>query len=115
VLRIFHPYPGTESYQHCLDNHYILDENAESYFQPISSLETPSLAKGQAEYYFRIFRVAVQFPALLPVASLMAKIKVARHTTIYDASFSIVFSVFEFLRKRLPARLKNPLFRILKI
>jgi anaerobic magnesium-protoporphyrin IX monomethyl ester cyclase len=114
-VSIFRPYPGTELYDHCVENNYLHDIKIESYFEPISSLEMPSISKDKIEYYYRIFRTAVYFPKLLPFVSLLAKIKMSRTYTLYDMAFNIAYTTFRFVRKSLPIWLKKPLFKFLKL
>ncbi|MBN2354826.1 radical SAM protein [candidate division KSB1 bacterium] len=114
-VSMFRPYPGTKLYDICKEKGYLSREETPSYFEPISTLSLPTIKKEKVEYYFRIFRIAVLYPRLTPLAGMMAKVKISAKTTLYDVFFKSALTLFFFLRKRLPERIKKPLFRILKV
>ena len=114
-VSIFRPYPGTELYDHCVENNYLRDIKVESYFEPVSILEMPSISKDKIEYYYRIFRAAVHFPKLLPIVKLLARIKISKTYTLYDLAFNTAYLLFRFMQKSLPPWIKEPVFKFFKL
>jgi len=114
-VSIFHPYPGTELYDLCSAENYFTMAKSESYFQPISSVDLPTISKKKIEYHFRIFRTAVMYPSLLPLIKPLARLRISRNTTLYDALFQTAMTLSIWTRKNLPRWVKDPVFRLLKI
>ncbi len=114
-ISIFHPYPGTELYDQCVENGYLNEKTIESYFEPIASLTLPTISKAQVEYNFRIFRAAVMYPKLLPFVKILARIKIGRKKTLYDVGFQFAYRLFYMLQKRTPSFIREPLFKRLKV
>jgi len=114
-VSIFHPYPGTELYDQCIENGYLTENVTESYFEPVASLSLPTISKDQIEYYFRIFRTAVMYPKFLPLVKVLARIKIGRQKTLYDVGFQFAYRLFYVLQKLIPAFIREPLFKLLKV
>lgn len=114
-VSIFRPYPGTELYDLCKEKGYLLDLEIDSYFQPIASVDLPTISKQKIEYWFRLFRPAVNYPRFLFVFKLLARIKLAKQKTLYDCLFDIVYAGFRFIQKNIPRSIKEPLFKILRL
>jgi radical SAM superfamily enzyme YgiQ (UPF0313 family) len=114
-VSIFHAYPGTDLYDLCAKNHYLTDMVTESYFAPVSSLALPTISRKKVEYYYRIFRTAVLYPKLLPIAKILSRVPVRKNKTLYDLGFSLAYSVFNMMRKNVPASIRKLLFRWLKL
>lgn len=113
-ISIFRPYPGTELYDFCHREGYIRDVSIESYFQPVSTVDLPSMSKKKIEYWYRLFRPAVYFPWFLPLFKILIRIKVGKDKTIYDAMFNFAYALFRFVQRRVPRWLKEPLLRLMK-
>jgi anaerobic magnesium-protoporphyrin IX monomethyl ester cyclase len=114
-VSIFHPYPGTDLYDECLTYKYFTGKKAESYFAPVAGLELPTISKKKVEYYFRIFRTAVMYPRFLPLVKLLSRIKISKRTSLYDVGFNTAYRFFYTLQKTMPAFIREPLFRMLKV
>jgi hypothetical protein len=56
----------------------------------------------------------VVYEKFLPIVKLLAKAKLSKQTTLYDIAFRGAFMLHGFLRKHLPATIKEPLFKMLK-
>ena len=113
-VSMFRPYPGTALYDRCIDDSLVTSESTLSYFEPVSTVQLPTISKSDLEYYFRIFRVAVLFPRLRPIASVLAKCKLGKKKTLYDVLYESALHVYFLLRSKLPEWIKRPLFRIIK-
>ncbi len=113
-VSMFRPYPGTALYDYCETNDLLSSKTTSSYFEPISTVQLPTISSSELEYYFRIFRVAVTYPRLTPIASFLAKIKLGKQTRLYDVLFKTALSVYFFTRAKLPKWMKKPLFKKIK-
>jgi radical SAM superfamily enzyme YgiQ (UPF0313 family) len=114
-ISIFRPYPGTELYDLCLREGYIQDVQIESYFQPVSTIDLPTMSKEKIEYWYRLFRPAVHFPRLLPFFKVLVRIKIGKDKTVYDLVFGLAYTFFRFMQRSIPRRIKEPLFRLMKV
>lgn len=113
-VSIFRPYPGTELHDLCIRENYVKDISIESYFQPISTIELPTLSKKEIEYWYRLFRPAVYMPKLLWLFKIFAKLPLGKNKTLYDVLFEAAYGLFRFVQRRIPKRIKDPLFRFMK-
>ncbi|MBN1542072.1 radical SAM protein [candidate division KSB1 bacterium] len=113
-ISLFHPYPGTELYDQCLKAGYNVDAVNGSFYEPVAVIDTEELTKSEIEFHYRIFRIAVLFPVLLPVAKMLARIKVKKHSTLYDVAYDSMFRAAQFAQRNLPKGIRNALFRALK-
>ncbi|HOX87191.1 MAG TPA: radical SAM protein [bacterium] len=114
-VSLFHPYPGTELYDQCLAADIDVARIHGSYFAPVAAIETDKLKKKEIEFLYRTFRVAVLFPFLLPFAKFLARIKVRKHQTLYDISYTSMFRIAQFIQRHMPKRFRTALFNILKV
>ena len=113
-VSIFRPYPGTELHDLCIRENYVKDISIESYFQPISTIELPTLSKKKIEYWYRLFRPAVYMPKLLWLFKIFARLSLGKNKTLYDVLFETAYGLFRFAQRRIPKRIKDPLFRFMK-
>jgi radical SAM superfamily enzyme YgiQ (UPF0313 family) len=113
-VSMFRPYPGTALYDYCVQNDLFSSKTTSSYFEPIATVQLPTISTSELEYYFRIFRVAVTYPRLTPIASVLAKIKLGKQTRLYDILFETALSVYFFTRAKLPNWIKKPIFKKFK-
>jgi hypothetical protein len=114
-VSIFQPYPGTELYEQSIKNGYKISSVQGSFFQPIAAFDTLTLKKKQIEFYFRIFRVAVLFPALLPVAKMLARVKIGKRLTLYDVFFNTALRTVQFLQKHMNTKLRQFILKKFKV
>jgi len=114
-ISIFYPYKGTALYEYCKERGLLTDQTVDTYFEPISTLNLPSIKKREVEYYYRIFRVAVMYPKWLWLAKILAMIKIGKNTTLYDIAYLVLYQSFVLIRKTFPPAIKTRLFRLLRI
>lgn len=114
-VSIFRPYPGTDLYDLCKERGYLLNVETDSFFQPVASIDLPTISKQRIEYWFRLFRPAVNYPRFLWVFKALVRIKAGKNKTLYDCLFDIVYAGFRFVQKNIPQRIKDPLFKRLRI
>ena len=114
-ISIFYPYKGTTLYEYCKEKGMLTDQTVNTYFEPISTLQLPTIKKKEVEYYFRIFRIAVMYPKMLWIGKILAKAKIWKNTTLYDVAYLLLYRSFIFIRKYFPPALKENIFKILRI
>jgi len=114
-ISIFYPYPSTELYDLCKKNKWLTNINVNTYFEPISTINQPTISKKKIEYYYRIFRIAVMYPKFLFIAKILAKIPLSKKIMLYDVVYINFYKLFSILRSLLPIKIKNKLFDFLKI
>ena len=114
-ISIFYPYKGTTLYEYCKEKGMLTDQTVNTYFEPISTLQLPTIKKKEVEYYFRIFRIAVMYPKMLWLGKILAKAKIWKNTTLYDVAYLFLYRSFIFIRKNFPPALKEKIFKILRI
>lgn len=114
-ISIFFPYKGTTLYEYCKEKGMLTDQTVNTYFEPISTLQLPTIKKKEVEYYFRIFRIAVMYPKMLWFGQILAKAKIWKNITLYDGAYLILYRSFIFIRKNFPPVLKEKIFKILRI
>ena len=114
-ISIFYPYKGTALYEYCKERGLLTDQTVDTYFEPISTLNLPSIKKREVEYYYRIFRVAVMYPKWLWLVKILAGIKLWKNTTLYDIAYLVLYQSFVLIRKTFPPAIKTKLFRLLRI
>ncbi len=113
-VSMFRPYPGTELYDQCRKYGYLTSKATSSFFEPVSTVQLPTITRKELEFYFRIFRIAALYPRLTPLAALLAKCQLGPRLNLYDFFFKSALSIFFFLRSKMPKSIKNPIFRLLK-
>ena len=114
-VSIFYPYKGTTLYEYCKEKGMLTDQTVNTYFEPISTLQLPTIKKKEVEYYFRIFRIAVMYPKMLWLGQILAKAKIWKNMTLYDGAYILLYRSFIFIRKNFPPVLKEKIFKILRI
>ena len=114
-ISIFYPYPRTELYDLCKKNNWLTNIKINTYFEPISTLNQPTISKEKIEYYYRIFRIAVMYPNFIFIAKILAKIHLSKNTTFYDVIYLTAYKLFSILRTILHPKIKKKLFSFLRI
>lgn len=95
-VSVFQPYPGTDLYELCKKNGWLTNLSLEGYFSNETTLKQPSITKEKVAYYHNIFPWVILYPHLAPIVKILARIKVNKHKTVYDAIFPVIKLTYKF-------------------
>ena len=82
---IFHPYPGTHSYEICNEKGWLTDRRVSSYFEEDYAVNQPTITRKQVLFFHSIFHDLVRHPRLAPLIELLHRIPVAPGKSMWNA------------------------------
>lgn len=82
---VFQPYPGTKAYEICRDNGWITGKAVGSYFEADYTIEQPTISRREVLFYYDIFRDIVRWPRLTWLIVFLARIRVTRTKSLWNA------------------------------
>jgi len=99
-ISLFYPYPGTELRKLCQENGWISERFVESYFEPTTVLDQPSISSQEVEYYYKVFQPLIHHPAYDGLIRMLGGIKIWSRITLLDMIRTIRSLAFTCLRKK---------------
>jgi radical SAM superfamily enzyme YgiQ (UPF0313 family) len=111
---IFYPFRATELYDLCKKEGWISDRKLESFFEPVSVLDLPTITAKDITYYYEIFKGLALYPKLEGIIRCLARLKIGPRKSLYSLIRDLDWIITRTVSRLFPKKVKDSIKSLVK-